>query len=409
MIRNTLDIMTNYVRLTYGSRATLIFQIAMPLLFTFLIGQASGGFGGSSTSSVSVSWTLAIANEDEGRLGGLLQERLEADPTLDLQLVDAATAVAAVEAEEAVAALIIPADFSRAVRAGQAVSLDFYSDPAQVQQVQPVAEAVRAGLGQLRGAVQAAAVSAAVAGELGLLAQPAVAVAYEETAVETAVAAWDHPPVTVQVNEDERVASGEDTIPSGVNQSSPGMMAMFVTFGMLGGAAVLIQERQWGTLRRLAVMPIPKGSILGGKFAGIVLAGVAQMIILILAGALLFQVDWGRAPLGLALMVGAFALAMSALGVLMAALVKTSSQADALSTILVLSMSALGGAWWPIEIVPDWMQTVARLSPIYWAMSGFHDMITRGLGAVAVVPEAVVLLVFTAVFLLIGVWRFRYE
>jgi len=76
---------------------------------------------------------------------------------------------------------------------------------------------------------------------------------------------------------------------------------------------------------------------------------------------------------------------------------------------VVLSIAALGGAWWPLDIVPDWMQVVGRFSPISWAMDGFHDIITRGLGVTAVLPEAGVLLAFTAVFLAVGVWRFRYE
>ncbi|MCA9930762.1 MAG: ABC transporter permease, partial [Anaerolineales bacterium] len=62
-----------------------------------------------------------------------------------------------------------------------------------------------------------------------------------------------------------------------------------------------------------------------------------------------------------------------------------------------------------LEIVPDWMQIVGKLSPITWAMTGFQDIITRGWGITAVLPEVGVLLGFTAVFLAIGVYRFRYE
>jgi ABC-2 type transport system permease protein len=94
---------------------------------------------------------------------------------------------------------------------------------------------------------------------------------------------------------------------------------------------------------------------------------------------------------------------------MMAALTKTSAQANALGTVIVLSISALGGAWWPLEIVPGWMQTVGRLSPMSWAMDGFQDIITRGQGMTAVLPEVGVLLAFAVVFLFIGIWRFRYE
>lgn len=408
MLRNTVDIMVHYLRLTYGERTTLLFQLAMPLLFTFLIGQATGGFS-NTVSSTAVRWTIAVANEDNGSLGALLVEFLKTDPALAVHEVDETTAVAEVTAENAVAALVIPPDFSDTLWAEQTVSLSFYSDPQNIRTVQPVTQAVKGSISQLDSLVKAAAVSTAAAAQLGLFEQGVDPQTYKEEAISKAQKAWTTPPTAVQVNEDEIVLNKDNAIPDGINQSSPGMMAMFATFSMIGGAAVLIQERQWGTLRRLAVMPIRKSSIIGGKLAGIVTAGIVQMAVLILAGALLFNVAWGHAPAALAVMVVSFALAMSALGMMMAALAKTMAQANALGTVLVLSMSALGGAWWPLDIVPGWMQTVGRLSPIYWAMSGFHDIITRSLSLTAVLPEAIVLWGFTAVFLAVGIWRFTYE
>jgi ABC-2 type transport system permease protein len=387
----------------------LIFQLAMPLLFTFLIGQAIGDFGGSSNSSTTVIWTLTVANEDEGELGTLLLNQLQADPVLDVREVAGETAVTQVENEEAEAALIIPPNFSARLLAADGVALDIYSDPANNQTVQPIAEAIKGAATQLQGSLQAVAVSEQSAKALGLFTEDEDTTAYQLVAIAAAEAAWQQPPVAVQVNEDEIIIATENTIPTGVNQTSPGMMAMFVTFGMIGGAAVLVQERQWGTLRRLAIMPIGKSSIIGGKLLGIVAAGIGQMLILIVAGAVLFGVGWGNSPPALLLMIVTFAFAMSALSMMMAALVKTVSQANALGTILVMSMAALGGAWWPLEIVPDFMQAIARLSPIYWAMNGFHDIITRGLGLTAVLPDAAVLVGFTAVFLFIGIWRFKFE
>jgi len=73
------------------------------------------------------------------------------------------------------------------------------------------------------------------------------------------------------------------------------------------------------------------------------------------------------------------------------------------------SVAALGGAWWPIEITPEWMQQVAQITPTYWAMQGFNDIITRGLGVQAIMHEITILLVFGAIYLSVGVWRFRYE
>ena len=407
MFKKALDITWLYLKMTYSSRSILIFQLLLPVLFTFMVGQGTGGFDGPS--STTVTWPLAVANEDNGRLGAALVESLSADPNLDVVAIAASEAETAVTDDDAVAALIIPADFSQQLANGRQPALDFYSDPADVQEVQPVEQAVLSAASQLGGAVTAASLSRDVAAELGLFAQDVTEADYFAAAVAEAQTAWQNPPTAVQINEDEIVVTTDNVIPQGINQSSPGMMAMFATFTMVGGAVVLLEERQAGTLRRLLVMPIRKSTILLGKLLGILVSGIIQTLILILFGALAFGVPWGSAPLALAVMVVAFALAITALGLMFAALTKTLAQANALSTIVVLSIAALGGAWWPLDIVPGWMQTLGRLSPISWAMDGFHDIITRGLGVTAVLPEAGILLAFTAVFLAVGVWRFRYE
>jgi ABC-2 type transport system permease protein len=187
------------------------------------------------------------------------------------------------------------------------------------------------------------------------------------------------------------------------------MMVMFAMFTMLGGAITLIQERQEGTLRRLLVMPVSKVAVLAGKLVGVFLTGILQIVILIVVGALAFSVPWGQSPLALALLILAFAFAITSLGMMMAALTRTLAQANALNTVIVLAMASLGGAWWPLEIVPQWMQTLGRLFPTSWAMTGFHDVITRGLGVTAVLPEVAVLAAYGVVFLTIGAWRFSYE
>ena len=410
MIKEALHITRLYLRMTYSSRTVLIFQLLLPLIFTFLIGQATAGFAGDGNSSTTVSWTLPVVNEDAGSLGADLVARLDADSVLNVELVDGVeTAVSTIESGDNLAALIIPANFSETLLAGEGVALDFYADPENTRAVQPIEQAILGAASQLSGSLSAATVATNIADEMGVFEQNVDRSDYLTTSIERADEAWEEPPVVVQVDEDEIVINTANVIPSGINQSSPGMMAMFATFGMIGGAVALLQERQDGTLRRLMVMPIHKSSILLGKLFGILLTGMVQMAVLIVAGGLFFGVSWGNAPLALALVVFAFALAITSMGMMMAALVKTVAQANALSTVLVMSISALGGAWWPLDIVPNWMQTVGQLSPIAWAMSGFHDIITRGWGVTAVMPEVGVLLVFTAVFLTIGITRFRYE
>ncbi|HNB53263.1 MAG TPA: ABC transporter permease, partial [Anaerolineales bacterium] len=75
----------------------------------------------------------------------------------------------------------------------------------------------------------------------------------------------------------------------------------------------------------------------------------------------------------------------------------------------IMTLASLGGAWWPIEIVPQWMQQLALALPTGWAMRGFQNIITRGLTLNAILLEVGVLIGFGLLFLTVGVWRFKYE
>jgi ABC-2 type transport system permease protein len=112
---------------------------------------------------------------------------------------------------------------------------------------------------------------------------------------------------------------------------------------------------------------------------------------------------------GLALMLVTSALAAAALGTTLGTFVKTESQASGLSIMLGMVTALLGGCWYPLELFPRFVRTVVSILPTYWSMNGLLDLVQRGQGLTAILPEAAVLLGFAALFFTVGVTRFRYE
>jgi ABC-2 type transport system permease protein len=118
--------------------------------------------------------------------------------------------------------------------------------------------------------------------------------------------------------------------------------------------------------------------------------------------------ELGPSLAGLALVGAAVAMAATSLSILMAAFVKTEAQLSGVSLLVVLAMSSLGGSWWPLEIVPDFMRTLAHLITINaWAMDGFKDILWYGRGVVDVLPEVGVLVLFSLVTFSVGLVRFK--
>jgi ABC-2 type transport system permease protein len=197
-------------------------------------------------------------------------------------------------------------------------------------------------------------------------------------------------------------------IQNGFGQSIPGMGTLYVIFTVLAGTSNLLRERQQWTLQRLAALPLTKAQILGGKILGYFTLGMIQYGVVFAVG-LVIGLDFGNDLLAMVLVMAAFALCMTALALLLATLVTSEGQANGLRNLLALTLAPLGGAWWPLEIVPEFMQQIGHLSPVAWAMDGFHDLIFNQGTLVDVMPEIGVLLAIALVLFGIGVRRFRVQ
>src|SRR5678816_1704536 len=141
-----------------------------------------------------------------------------------------------------------------------------------------------------------------------------------------------------------------------------------------------------------------KAVYLLGTLTGQLAAGLVQMLLLVGFGTLALGLHWGDSPLGLAVVLLSFGLAAVSLGTLLGTFVRSESQANGLSIMLGMTLALLGGCWYPLELFPQAARSAAQLLPTSWAMQGLTDLVLRGQGVTAVLPEAGVLLGFAAVF-----------
>jgi len=189
--------------------------------------------------------------------------------------------------------------------------------------------------------------------------------------------------------------------------SSAGQLITWVFIPLLGISALFAFERQKGTLRRVLVSPTGRATYLLGTIAGQVVTALVQMALLVLFGAIVMKLPWGREPEALALMLVSSALAAAAMGTCLGTLVRSEGQANGLSIMIGMIMALLGGCWYPLDLFPGTVQTAVKVLPTTWAMQGLLDVVSRGQGLTAVALPAGILLAFAAFFFAIGTWRFR--
>ncbi|HKJ38139.1 MAG TPA: ABC transporter permease, partial [Anaerolineales bacterium] len=158
---------------------------------------------------------------------------------------------------------------------------------------------------------------------------------------------------------------------------APGIALMFLMYTVSYGGRSILAERAGGTLPRLMISPTQTTQVLGGKVLGIFFMGVAQVGILILASAILFQVKWGN-PIGITVLILAAVFGATGWGMLITAFARTPAQVGSTGTIVMLIFSILGGSFISLENFPPFIQTFSKITPIAWGLDGFTTLALGG-------------------------------
>ena len=178
---------------------------------------------------------------------------------------------------------------------------------------------------------------------------------------------------------------------------APSMALMFLMFAAALGGRSLLVERNQGTLPRLLVSPIQSSQVLAGKTIGTYLTGVAQMLILIPASALLFGLRWGDWLAVLALVLAAV-VAATGWGMLITALARTPSQVSTIGSAITLIFGILGGAFINQDAMPPWFQLASKITPNAWGLDGFTTLALGGRLADILLPLGALLVMGVVVF-----------
>lgn len=202
------------------------------------------------------------------------------------------------------------------------------------------------------------------------------------------------------------VGEKEDTN-LGLIHAVAGTSIMMLLFSVAGFGTSILEEKENGTIKRLLYSPLNGSDILYGKMSFAFFIATLQLTVMFLFASIAFNLDLTVNVLALVLMILASAFAISSFGVFLAAVSKTRQQAQSLSTLIILIMSAIGGSMIPIFIMPAIMKQLAIFSVNYWGIQGFYDIFWRQLSLVDILPRVGVLVGIGVVMTLISMRLFK--
>jgi ABC-2 type transport system permease protein len=208
---------------------------------------------------------------------------------------------------------------------------------------------------------------------------------------------------------EEAMTAGSNVAYNGYAHSFGGMAIQFLLFAMANIGVEMLLERQRGLWKRLRSAPVSRLTLLTGKAASGAIISLMILLVCFAFAMIVFGVRIQGSVLGFFAVSLACALMASSFGLLVAALGNSPATARGITTLAVLMMVMLGGAWVPSFIFPAWLQQFTLVVPVRWAVDGLDAMTWRGIGLSGAVWPAAVLVIFAAAFGVVAATRFKWE
>jgi ABC-2 type transport system permease protein len=427
MITPFLALVRKDLLLFFVDRRAVIMSFVAPILIASFFGFIFGGQSGKTeTSKIAV----MVSDQDRSVISRALTERLTGEQTLAVKPAGVDEAREAVRKGTTTVAIVIPAKFgeqaSRAFfRGGTKPEIGMLYDPSHSAEFSMTQ-------GILTGDVMQVVSKEMFSGQTGRQSIQEALSQMDNSGLPPAdkkalrdlmesVQAWNSRSQPGQGSElsggltmpysvrPEAVTAGKGVEYNGYAHAFGGMGVQFVLFmGIDVGIGVLLQ-RQRGLWKRFRAAPLSRGVLLGSRAVSAAIAAMLIMLTIFAFARAVFGVKVEGSMAGFLGVCAAFALMTATFGLLIAAIGKTPDATRGLSILVTLIIVMLGGSWVPTFIFPAWLQKLTVVVPTRWANDGLDAMTWRGLDISAAYLPIAMLLLFSLLFGVLAVMRFRWE
>lgn len=347
-------------------------MVLMALLLSFIFGTAM--FDGGTQR-------VYVVDDDQSAFSQAFAEAIETG-AYELSYAEAEEAQRAVEKGQAIAALMLPTGFGQAAQNGEAALTILRTvDSPDVMALESTLH------GAYRQAAHAGRLHSALSEALGSAGLEAPTLEDVDKALSTRDAA---PAITTEYTVAEN-GRFDETFASNIHFIM-GFNIFFVMFSIVFTMGGLLEDKKLRTFGRIRISPISSAAVLAGHFVPAYIVGLAQMGIVLFVGQLLFGFNLGESLLPIFGVFAAFVLTAVCIGLLLATTLRNIDQMGAVTPVIVVSTSMLGGCMWPLSIVGPELRAVANGMPQKWALEAVENIAIYGSSFGDVLPNIGVLL-----------------
>ena len=403
------------LQILFGDRGNLFMLFLLPLLFIVVFSGALSGIGkGEKDTRI----PLAVVDLDGGKSAKALLQDLDEAGGVRVELFDRARAMERLNLAEIPRVLTIPENMSQDVAARRRTTLHLLVHPnadlEQTDAVRRVVEGVARNMSLEIQLINALEQIREMQADVGETSDAFTVDRMQRQARSQFERSQREPLVSIQQRVPGQPSEQEKPLGTG-DVAVPSMAVLFVFLTAQQTARSIYDEKKTGTFRRLLAAPISQAALLAGKMLPNLIVGLIQSAVIFAFGIVglrlmgLPSVSLGVEPLATVIVVVLMALCSTAFGVLIAAIARTENQISGLSSLLLWGMGILGGAFIPLFIMEQVLGPLPRVVPHYWANHALTNLMVRGLGLASVAVDMAALLGFTALFFVVGLWRFDFD
>ncbi len=405
-MRRILIIVANDLRRRVRRPLSVVLMMIIPISITLIIGLVFGSSGDADIPRIKV----LIADRDGGFFTRLIEQSMAQGDLADMiELVKEEPEEAArmMEKGEASAMIEIPEGFTDDLLDGRHTEIRLVKNPSEAFLPMIVEEITCTLAVALDGALRV--FSEPVAGARSMFEGSGwpdgreVSAVFDEARTGMILARGYLADSLITYREETVSESGVEGEGSpGVNIFSwvlPGSMILGLLFISELVLRDIIREQRGGTLSRILTAPVETGHFVIGKVGATFVITMTACLLLLAVGALGFKMNTGR-PGPLALQVIATILMCTGVMTFLYGMVRSERAADAIMSVVIIVLSMLGGSMIPIQSMPEGMQKIARISPVFWATRGFQKVFNEG-GGLGEIRTGILVLVAVGAFTLV--------
>jgi len=195
---------------------------------------------------------------------------------------------------------------------------------------------------------------------------------------------------------------------TGMVHQLPAMLVMFLLFQLMTFFMVLwVEDLKSGKIKRIVMSPTPMRDLFTGQLVSRLVWGLLQVVVILGVGSQVLRVNLDMPWLYFAIMLITYMVTVISFGLLVGTFFRTPEKAGAVGVATGLLMAALGGCWWPLEVVSEPMRLAAMALPTGLMMDAVGEFIAVGPSAMFPSLNFAILVLMSALMMPLAIRRMR--